>query len=95
MIKWLTVSANIAPVALQPALETRIKIIERHVVIARHDKFWKRQPIEKRARFDKLTGARALRQIAGNRNQIRSQFVDCLGKWTDGVRSQGAEVKVG
>src|SRR5205085_11704865 len=65
-VEWFEVVRDVATKLVERLRKPRPDVIERHVVIARHDdQRHARQCIKKRARRLELIGARTLRQITG------------------------------
>ena len=69
-IEWLEVIRDPAPEPVELAEQPGKNVAQRHIMIAGHDNFRKRDRIQKVARFQKLPGARALGQVAGYCDEI-------------------------
>jgi len=74
--RGLEIGADVAAVLVQRARKAREHVMQRHVVVARHDDARGRERVEERARRDELRAARALGQVAGHRDDVRPDRVD-------------------
>ena len=75
--------------------ETAERVIERDVVIARHDDLRPGQAIEKRSCLAELPVARPLCQIARHGHDVRRQVGHGVDQCGDDFRIGGAEVEIG
>ena len=71
------------------------QVEQRHVVIAGHDNLRERQAAEKRGRLLELPPPRALRQIAGHRDQIGMDRRDAFDQRRDDALVEAAEMQIG
>ena len=90
----LEIVADVAPVAVEAAEEAEEEIAQRDVVIARHDDLRERNPFEKLPRRDVFDRARALREVAGDRDDVRLRFTDERDQRIENRRMNAAEMQI-
>src|SRR6185295_5458470 len=89
------VIGDVAPILFQRLRESSKYIVQGNVVITRHDDLRLRERIQERASSFELMRTGALREVSGNRDNIRLQFVDGLNERNDARFVDRAEVNVG
>jgi hypothetical protein len=93
-IKGLEVFGDGASVSFQPP-KAGEEIVERDVVIARNNDFWRGQGVHKGARSADLFCARALGEVSGNGDQVGRDRRDRFDERLNRSVADTAEVKVG
>ena len=90
----LQIVGDEAAISGQGPEEAPCHIVERHIVIARHDQAGTRQRLKKVARLGELTGACALGEISGHGDEIRREVADRRHERRDDTPVQPAEMKI-
>ena len=94
-VERLQVIGNILLVDVKPTSKPRIDVVQRHVMIPRHDdlRCWKRP--QERTGFFELTGPGTLRQVAGNGDYVRLDLTNRMDQLLDDGVIRSTEVDIG
>src|SRR6478672_679613 len=95
VIKRSQVVGDVMAIFSQWLCKAREDIVQRNIMIPRHDDLRPWQTIQKGARFGKLVRAGSLRQISGDRHQIRIEFSDCLNQRRDDMGVDASRMYIG
>src|SRR5215212_3021202 len=76
LINGLEIVSDVALIFCQSRNKPGKEIVKRNIMIPRHDYLWLWQSIQERTRLLELVRAGALREVAGNGDQIRFNFSD-------------------
>ena len=100
MISWsmydgFQIGGDVAAVPAERIEKPGRDVEQRHVVIAGNDELRERQRIEECARLLKLPASGALREVAGNGDEIRLDGRDALDERRDDPLVEAAEVQIG
>jgi hypothetical protein len=94
-IERMHVVGNVTPILVEWENEAEQDVVQRNVVIARDYDLGPRQLVKKSASRFELATARALRKIAGHRNDIGLDIFDGLNQRLDDSFVNTAEVDIG
>ena len=90
----LEIVSHVTPIPAQRVEEAGEYVVQRHVVIARHNQMWPRQRVEKCARLAELPRPRPLGEIARHGDQVGRDRLDRVTDDVDDDRIDAAEMEV-